>query len=147
MTCGSEIGDAGYYIKKFCADKSFEYMGVTPVVMPENYLAMFDVPDSGEALAIIKSGEQTVEDAVGRILAGEPFAQVRRNPADYAFSHIVNPAFFTLFVHDRSFHVSESCIGCGECVRGYVLKNVTLKDGKTTLPCSMYRTAARHLQL
>jgi ferredoxin/flavodoxin len=130
MTCGSEIGCAGDYIQKFCAKKSFEYMGVAAVVMPENYLAMFNVPDGPEALAIIKSGEQTVSEAARLILAGEPFPPAPRRPAGYVSSHVVNPVFFKLFVHDRGFRASDACIGCGECVRGCVQNNITLQNGK-----------------
>ena len=53
MTCGDGIGNAGGYAKRFCEKKGMEYMGCGKVVMPENYVAMFPVPDRTEAERII----------------------------------------------------------------------------------------------
>lgn len=35
MDCGGEIGDADKYIRQLCSRKSFDYMGVKQIVMPE----------------------------------------------------------------------------------------------------------------
>jgi flavodoxin len=44
MTCGSEIGNASAYNQKLCSEKGCEHMGTAQIIMPENYIAMFDVP-------------------------------------------------------------------------------------------------------
>ena len=49
MNCGGEIGNAEKYIASLCCEKGVDYMGVFLVVMPENYIAMFSVPDKEEA--------------------------------------------------------------------------------------------------
>ena len=49
MNCGGEIGNAEKYLKKLCENVGFEYMGVKEIVMPENYIALFDAPDENEA--------------------------------------------------------------------------------------------------
>ncbi len=64
MTCGDGIGNAGAYIKKLCEKKGFSLMGVSPVIMPENYIAMFHVPDRESAERIIGA------DFKGRAFAG-----------------------------------------------------------------------------
>ena len=51
MTCGDGIGNAGAYLEKLCKKKGFEYMGCAEIVMPENYVAMFPVPEEDEALS------------------------------------------------------------------------------------------------
>ena len=43
MTCGEDIGNAGKYNEELCQHMNFTYMGTAKVVMPENYIAMFDV--------------------------------------------------------------------------------------------------------
>jgi flavodoxin len=42
MNCGDTIGNAKKYIKQLCKRKGFQYMGVTGIVMPENYIAMYN---------------------------------------------------------------------------------------------------------
>ena len=49
MTCGSEIGNAAKYNRELCQAKGIEYMGTAQVIMPENYIAMFKVPQADEA--------------------------------------------------------------------------------------------------
>ena len=42
MDCGSEIGNAAKYNRALCREKGLVYMGTAQIVMPENYIAMFD---------------------------------------------------------------------------------------------------------
>ena len=44
MTCGSEIGDADRYNRRLCQEKDLACMGTAQIVMPENYIAMFNAP-------------------------------------------------------------------------------------------------------
>lgn len=45
MTCGGDIGNAGAKIAPLCAEKNLNYKGVLQVVMPENYIALFNAPE------------------------------------------------------------------------------------------------------
>ena len=47
MTCGSEIGSADRYNRELCRAKGLSCMGTAQIVMPENYIAMFGVPQAG----------------------------------------------------------------------------------------------------
>lgn len=53
MSCGSEIGNAAKYNARLCERKGFAYMGTEQVIMPENYVAMFAVPERDEAIKIV----------------------------------------------------------------------------------------------
>ncbi len=44
MTCGSEIGNAARYNRQLARQKKLRYMGTAQIVMPENYIAMFNAP-------------------------------------------------------------------------------------------------------
>jgi flavodoxin len=52
--CGSGAGNAVAYIKNLFPDKGFDYQGFASIVMPENYVALFSVPEVPEAEAIIQ---------------------------------------------------------------------------------------------
>ena len=114
MTCGDGIGNAGGYAKRFCEKKGMEYMGCGKVVMPENYVAMFPVPDRTEAEHIRKEN---------------PLPKAEISLLDRFLSTVVNPVFYKLFVHAGKFGTTERCTGCGACVRLCPLSNIRLEDG------------------
>ena len=59
MTCGSEIGRANHYNRQLCAEKGLTCMGTAQLVMPENYIAMFGVPQAEEARRIVPGRSRT----------------------------------------------------------------------------------------
>ena len=42
MDCGNEIGNAAGYNRQLAAQKQLQYMGTAQIIMPENYIAMFN---------------------------------------------------------------------------------------------------------
>lgn len=130
MDCGSEIGDAAKYNRALCAAKGFIYMGTAQIVMPENYIAMFDAPDDAEAKRITEKAGPLIDRAAGLITEGLPFPAPRRNLYDRLMSGPVNAAFYPLFVNDRAFTVGDGCIGCGKCERLCPLNDIRLVSGR-----------------
>lgn len=128
LTCGDSSGNAGKYAKSLCLTKNLEFMGCTGIKMPENYVAMFSVPDERTSETLIKSGEKEIKRLGQLIKEGNPI------PTDHSFigaleSGIVNSAFYTFCVKAKGFRSTEQCIGCGLCVQYCVLNNIKLKDG------------------
>lgn len=59
LTCGDDIGAAGPRLRKALrGGPGLEYRGVWPLVMPENYVAMFPVPGEEEAKKIIDAARE-----------------------------------------------------------------------------------------
>ena len=58
MTCGGEIGEAGKYAAELCAEKYLTFRGCARVIMPENYIVMFDVPDEAKARDRCRGGSR-----------------------------------------------------------------------------------------
>ena len=56
MTCGEEIGNAGEGILSLCRNKGFDYKGVLEVKMPENYIALFNVPEQKKLSGKVSDG-------------------------------------------------------------------------------------------
>ena len=130
MTCGSEIGNANKYNQALCETKHLAYMGTAEIVMPENYIAMFNAPQPDEARKIVANAEPGIERAIAAIQSDRHFASPRSNLYDRFMSSAVNPLFYPLFVKANAFTVSNACIGCGQCVRRCPANNITLHDGK-----------------
>ena len=130
MSCGSEIGNAAKDNARLCERKGFAYMGTEQVIMPENYVAMFPVPDDRAASVIRKKADRRLEQAVPAILAGESLPAVKGGPAGKVLSGPVNAVFYRVFIRDKAFFTTSACTGCGKCSRACPVGNITLADGR-----------------
>ena len=130
MDCGGEIGNASKYNRSLAEQKHLHYMGTAQIVMPENYIAMFDVPNAEKAERIVKSAEPDIADTIACVRAEHPFPAPRNNLYDRFMSGPVNPFFYRFFVKAAAFRADDNCIGCGQCVKNCPMNNITLKDGK-----------------
>lgn len=130
MTCGGSIGNAGEYLKKMCASKGMNYMGCRTIVMPENYLAMFEVPEREEALQIIKRAEGTIVEAAQYIKKEKALPAPSVSLRDRVSSGIVNDVYYPMFVHAKKFYATDACISCGKCEKLCPLNNIRILKGK-----------------
>ena len=130
MTCGSDIGSAGSGAAALSEKKGLRYRGVAEIVMPENYIAMFDAPKSSEAAEIIRKAEPAMQTAYETIREEKDLPPKRISAADRLKSGLVNRVFYQLFVKADPFFATESCIGCGRCAALCPLNNISLVEGK-----------------
>lgn len=130
MNCGSEIGNASDYNRRIADEKKLEYMGTAQIIMPENYIAMFNAPDAEEAKQIIAKAEPDIDKVIECIRNGQKLAATRCNLYDRFMSGAVNPIFYKFIVKARAFRVDDRCTGCGLCVKECPLNNLELCNGK-----------------
>ena len=108
MTCGGEIGNAAKYNHAICREKQLAYMGTAQIVMPENYIAMFNAPQAEEARQIIAKAEPDIDRAISAIAADQVFPVPRNNLYDRFMSGPVNPIFYSFFVKAKAFAASNA---------------------------------------
>lgn len=130
MTCGSEIGNAEKYNKKLCDEKGFNYMGSAQVVMPENYIAMFNTPSEDEIEKLFDKANIQIENIANQIKENKPFETPRNNIQDKFMSGPVNMLFYPMFVKDKDFYADDKCTNCGKCVKVCPLNNIEIKNNK-----------------
>lgn len=130
MTCGGDIGNSAKYIKKICKDKNMNDKGCAEIIMPENYIAMFDAPEREQAIAIIDKAEPITDKIANHILKNENLEEKKTGLADSLKSSIVNAVYYPVFLHSKKFTVSDACISCGKCEKLCVLNNIKLVNGK-----------------
>ena len=130
MDCGGEIGNAAKYNRRLAEQKHLRYMGTAQIVMPENYIAMFNAPEAEEAGKIVEKAEPDIDAAIAHIKAGQAFPIPRCNLYDRIVSGPVNPVFYRFFVKAAAFYANNACIGCGQCVRNCPTNNIKLENGK-----------------
>lgn len=129
LDCGDGIGNASKYNKRLSSKKKLEYKGTLQVIMPENYIALFNAPNDEEAIKIINKAEPLIDKAIKTIFNDENFTKITTIKDDL-LSDIVNPLFYTTIIKAKPFYVTEKCIGCGKCASLCPLNNITLKDDK-----------------
>ncbi len=130
MTCGSEIGNAGAKIKPLCTQKELNYKGVLQVVMPENYIALFEAPGQEEARKIIAAASPTLENGAACIREGRDFPPSKEGVIEKLKSGMINAAFYRFIIKAKPFTVSDACVSCGKCADVCPLSNIRLEEGK-----------------
>lgn len=130
LTCGGDIGNARAGIEKLCEEKGFHCKGVLEVPMPENYVAMFAVPDEATCDKMIAAAQPLVENAVEQIRKGEAFPLKKVGVMDKLKSSPINKGFYAGYVSAKKFCATDSCIGCGKCAQDCVLNNIVIENGR-----------------
>ena len=130
MDCGSEIGNAAKYNRQLAAQKQLQYMGTAQIIMPENYIAMFNAPRKEQARSIVEQAEPALQKVLTRLKAGQEFPPPRETLYDRFMSGPVNPVFYRFFVKADAFRATDACIGCGKCVELCPLNNIHLENGR-----------------
>ena len=130
MTCGSEIDNAAKYNRTLCQERQLTYMGTAQIIMPENYIAMFNAPQAEEARQIVANAEPDIERVISAIAANQAFTPPRNNLYDRFMSGPVNPIFSSFFVKANAFTVGDACTGCGQCAKLCPTNNITIQNGE-----------------
>lgn len=130
MTCGDSVGNAGKYIEALCKKNGLNYKGVYPIIMPENYIAMYSAPNEDEQLKILARANDFIEEVAFYINNGKNIDKINVTLVDKIYSSLVNKMFYKFCVKAKDFYVTDSCTSCGKCAKLCPLGNIELKDGK-----------------
>lgn len=130
MTCGGEIANAGEYVKKFYNKKGLEYCGCTGILMPDNYLVMFNTPTAEKSKKIITDSQSIITEAAICVKNGEKFAEPKITAMYRLYSSAINELFYKMSVKTKPFYATDKCVACGHCETVCPLENIKLKDGK-----------------
>jgi ferredoxin len=129
LTCGDEIGNALRYINKLCAEKCFELLGLAPIVMPENYIALFKTPDKTKAEVQIQSATPEIHALAEQIKDERVLGETKSGLVGYFQSGIINSIFYYFFVKAKGFYSTDACTHCGQCAQLCPFNNVALVKG------------------
>ena len=130
MTCGAGVGNAEQHLRQLCAQKGLTFKGLQPLVMPENYIAMFPVPNDDQAAVLIRRADKRLERAVPLMAQGLSLPPVKAGLAGKTMSGIVNTVFTRGVVTAKPFRTTAACMGCGKCVRVCPRNNISLASGR-----------------
>ncbi|MDD6467132.1 MAG: EFR1 family ferrodoxin [Erysipelotrichaceae bacterium] len=130
LTCGSEIGNAQKYLIKLCQKINMNYCGCAEIVMPENYLALFEVPNQQQAKQIIEAANPVIDKVAIQISNHQRLVPTSISMLDHIKSSLINAVFYPTIVHAKKFYVKDHCIGCGICEKACVMNNIQFQNQK-----------------
>ncbi|MBR3756742.1 MAG: EFR1 family ferrodoxin [Firmicutes bacterium] len=129
MTCGDDTGNAQKYNHILCEKKNWIHKGTATIVMPENYIALFDAPDLETSKRIVKAASRSIKKTGEYILQGGNLPKRKISLKDKIKSGPVNILFYRLYVKAKKFCTTESCTGCGLCESLCPMNNISVKNG------------------
>ena len=132
MTCGDDIGNAAKYNEKLCQKKGWIHRGTARIVMPENYIALFDAPDLETSKRIVKAADRVIKRTGDHILQGGYLPAKKITVKDKILSGPINKGFNRFYVKANKFYAKENCTGCGLCAQLCPVNNIQMKDGSPT---------------
>lgn len=130
MTCGDGTGNAAHYLQALCRDKGFVWRGLASILMPENYVALFQVPGQREAAAIVERARPKIVAAAQRIKEGQPLPDEGISLMGRLGSAVLPPVFRAWIISARKFYATDACIGCGTCAALCPVNNIRLSGGR-----------------
>ena len=126
---GENSGNADKALGKLFAAKGMNFKGFCGVVMPNNYIAGWEVDTEEEVRDMLNAAVPKVKLLAEKIKAGESICKDDRTPMAGLMSGLVNYGFRNFMLKKQVFDVSESCVGCGVCAASCPTSNIFVADG------------------
>lgn len=127
-TCATTPWVTASYTEKLCAEKGFKSMGFHSVIMPQNYITMYDVASDEENDKALNAATPKIKEIAETIKTGAPLA--KEVPGKAMMSKFVNPMMYATMVKAKSFYTTDACEGCGKCVMRCPLNNIEMVNKK-----------------
>ena len=147
MTCGEDVGAAAQWNRRLCGEAGLRDRGTCPVVMPENYIALFRAPEETEAREIVAGARPVLEEGRRQDPAGRG---VCARPDRHAGPAEIRPGqqpVLPLLCADKPFAVSDACVSCGRCERSCPLGNIRLESGRPVWGDRLHPLHGLHLRM
>lgn len=129
-TCGDDMADTDRQWRRLLLRRGLDARGAFAVIMPNTYVLMkgFDTDAPGLAKAKLDASEERVREIARAIASDAPSSLIRGSFA-WIKSHVIYPWFIRHAMSPKPFHADGGCIGCGICVKGCPMDNITMENG------------------
>lgn len=128
VTCSETPWKTVDYVEKLLNEKGITMIGFNSIIMPQNYIAMYDTPSKSE-------GDKIIDKALPRIqeiaeLIKEKKSLLPEKPGKKIMSSIINPVIYSMMISAKNFTTTDKCVGCSLCVEHCPLNNIKMFNGK-----------------
>ena len=128
-TCAGSPGDAYGSIMADLKKVGLSVKGFSYVIMPTNYLLMFNPPDKEEASKIIAEGHKKTIEIGNKIKEGQSFVETPGGATNKFMSVFAAPVVNYTF-KSKKFKTTDKCVGCGACALLCPFESIRLENNK-----------------
>lgn len=129
LTCGDSIGNAHFFVKRLFQKKTnLQFMGLEAIVMPENYIIMFQATKPKKSIELIEKATVQTQKLASYIVKEKTFAHRKYYFGSMMQSTLINYPFRHFIVSDKGFYASDKCISCQKCQRVCPFNNIDFAD-------------------
>lgn len=128
-TCAGVMGSSPNRARDICVAKDLEYMGVSQIKMPQNYIAHFKMTEAEECEKRISAVPEQADKICAAILEGRTLDMKLAPRAEYAVTKLVERLYNDYFTRDEKFFTTDKCVGCGVCANVCPVNNISITDG------------------
>lgn len=128
LTCGGSIGGAGVMLERVFEKNCYTLDRVFTLLMPDNYVLMFNPPTKEKAASILHISDQLIEDITDDILERKK----EKITAGLGARALTRTAY-SLYIRGRKtkgFYAEDSCTGCGKCAANCPIRAIVIREGK-----------------
>lgn len=127
MTCGGGSGQASAVLNKILQNKGIQLSYFKEVVMPDNSMLFYQIPDLEKAESVLKKADKQLEEIKSDLKARKKII-IKKN----TFISDLLGIGYTLCSKTKKFYANDSCIGCGLCQRNCPEKVIKLVNNRPT---------------
>lgn len=132
VTAGGATGVIHNQVDDYLKKKSKTLGSGFSLIMPDNYVIMYDAPEETAAMELIEKAKKKTAYLAELILEkkSQPFEDI----GGFMFNLVSSPLnrwfIYGVQKKDKKFTVDDTCIGCGKCVNSCSVKNIQLQNKK-----------------
>jgi ferredoxin len=124
-TCGDEAGYAMERLKR-----SFPIQSAWSLIMPNNYIIMYDVDSSEEEMKKVNAAKILLSKIGEEIKNKKTVWEVKHGVLPFIKSYLIQPLFARYACSPDKFTVESKCTSCGLCENLCPMKTIAMKDGR-----------------
>jgi len=130
FTCGASAGVVCGILKKALAGKGVALKFARDLVMPDNYIIMFNPPEPDRQEVLLAAADAEIDKIAGEInKKAQSLRMIHKSPPGLA-SRVLSVFFNTFSMGTRKFHASGACRSCGLCEEICPVRAIAVVEGR-----------------
>lgn len=128
ITCGSAIGNADKMLEKKLKQKDLQLDSSFSIIMPSNYVIMYDTSDMEKQKLTLQDAEDEIENVIKLLEVNQ-----KGNFSNHGFMSILSSiaySIYGIYRKTKNFNVKDSCNSCGLCEEICPSGVIKLESGK-----------------